>query len=104
MGNVITVILAILAILGYFLSYYFYVKEKIYKATENAVNTAEQDDKTATEKMELAVGQIYALVPVPLKPFLTKKVIEKIVQKAFDEIEEYAQKQVEKEKKKGENS
>lgn len=93
-----TIILALLAIAGYFLSYYFHVKAKIYAATENAVNNAEQADKTATEKMELAVNQIYELVPTALKPFITKAVIEKIVQAAFDKIEEYAEKQVEKRK------
>ncbi len=91
--NILTVIFAILAVAGIFLSYYFHVKAKIYSETENAVNNAEQDDKVAAEKMTLAVDQIYGIVPTVLKPLFTRKVIEKIVQKAFDRIEEYAKKQ-----------
>lgn len=93
MNTILTIIFAILAVLGVFLSYYFHVKAKVYAETENAVNNAEQDDKTAAEKMAFAVDQIYSIVPVALKPLFSKKLIEKIVQKAFDKIEEYAKKQ-----------
>lgn len=99
MEYVFTIIFAVLAVAGVFLSYYFHVKAKIYAETESAVNNAEQDDKTAAEKMELAVSQIYSIVPAVLKPFFSKNVIEGIVQAAFDKIEEYAEKQVKKEKK-----
>lgn len=100
--DILTIILAVLTVLTCFLSYYLHVKAKVYAETENAVNTAEQDDKTAAEKMALAVDQIYGIIPVALKPFFTRKIIEKIVQKAFDKIEEYATKQVNK-KRKGED-
>lgn len=93
MGNYLTIIFAILAAAGVFLSYYFQVKAKVYSETENAVNNAEQDDKAAAEKMELAVEHIYSVVPLAVKPFFSRKVIEKIVQKAFEAIEEYAKKQ-----------
>lgn len=97
--TIITIITTLLSIVGVFLSYYFSIKAKIHAATESAVNDAEQDDKTAVEKMNYAVEQIHSLVPTMLKPFFTKKVIQSIVQKAFDKIEEYAQKQVDKDRK-----
>ena len=93
MEYTMTIIFAALAVAGCFFSYYFHVKAKVYAETENAVNEAEQDDKTAEEKMAFAVNQIYAVVPATLKPLFTRKVIERIIQKAFDKIEEYAQKQ-----------
>ncbi len=93
MENYLTIIFAILAAAGVFLSYYFQVKAKIYSETENAVNNAEQDDKAAAEKMALAVNHIYSIIPAVAKPFFSRKVVEKIVQKAFDKIEEYAKKQ-----------
>lgn len=96
METVLTIIFAILAVLAVFVSYYFHVKAKIYAETENAVNNAEQDDKTAAEKMELAVNQIYSIIPAVAKPFIARNVIEGIVQAAFDKIEEYAKKQVNK--------
>ena len=97
--TIITIIMTVLSIVGVFLSYYFNIKAKIHAATAGAVDDAEQNDKTATEKMDYAVSQIYSLVPTVLKPFFTKKVIQSIVQKAFDKIEEYAQKQVDKDRK-----
>ena len=93
MENYLTIIFAILAAAGVFVSYYFSVKANIYAETENAVNNAEQDGKVAAEKMALAVDHIYSVVPAALKPAFTRKTIEKIVQKAFDKIEEYAKKQ-----------
>ena len=35
--NVLTIVFAILAVFGYFLSYFFSVKARIYSATEDAV-------------------------------------------------------------------
>lgn len=91
--TIFNVVFALLAVFFICLSYYFYIHAKINAATEDAVNNAEQDDKTATEKMSLAVDQIYSIVPIAFKPFITKKTIQAIVQKAFDSIEAYAEKQ-----------
>ena len=96
--TIFNVVLALLSVFFICLSYYFYIRAKINAATEDAVNNAEQDDKTEAEKMSLAVDQIYGIVPIVLKPFITRKVIQAIIQKAFDNIEAYAKKQV---KKKG---
>ena len=92
-ANILAIVFAVLAVLGIFVSYYFYIRSKVFAATEDAINNAEQEDKVAEEKMELAVNQIYGIVPAFLKPFLTKKMIERFVQMAFDRIEEYAKKQ-----------
>lgn len=92
-AKILTILFAILAVLGVFVSYYFYIRSKVFAATEDAVNNAEQDDKVAEEKMELAVNQIYSIVPAFLKPFFTKEAIKGIVQMAFDKIEAYAEKQ-----------
>lgn len=91
--TILNVVFALLAVFFICLSYYFYIRAKINAATEDAVNNAEQDDKTATEKMSLAVDQIYSIVPIAFKPFITKKTIQAIVQKAFDSIKAYAEKQ-----------
>lgn len=93
MENILTIVFAVLAAVGSCLTYYFHVKAKVYAETENAVNDAEQDDKTAAEKMQFAVDHIYSVIPAVLKPFFTRKVVERIIQKAFDKIEEYAKKQ-----------
>lgn len=97
---IINILLGILAIIVSFISWYFYVKSKIYKATEGAVNDAEQDGKTAEEKLSMAVEQVYSVIPAILKPIISKEVVRGIVQAAFDKIEAYAKKQVAKKGKK----
>lgn len=101
--KIFNVVFVLLAVFFICLSYYFYIRAKINAATEDAVNNAEQDDKTATEKMSLAVDQIYSIVPIAFKPFITKKAIQAIVQKAFDSIEAYAEKQKKKQDAKAKN-
>ncbi len=97
---IISIALTVFSIIVTFVSYYFYIRGKLHKAAAGAITNAEQDDKTGEEKLELAVEQVYSLIPISLKPFIHKKSVRKIVQAAFDKIEDYAQKQVEKAKKK----
>lgn len=97
---IINVVLTVLSVVVSFVGYYFYVKQRITKAATDAVNDAEQKDKTGEEKKEIAVTQVYALIPAIYKPIITRAVVEGIVQAAFDKIEEYAKKQADKKKTK----
>lgn len=101
MNEVYAILFSIFAIAGYFFAYYFHIKAEIYSETEKAVDKAEQSDKSASEKMDIAVEHIYTLVPASLKGLFPKKLIKRIVQRAFDSIENYARKQVEKRKGEG---
>lgn len=96
---IINLIFGVIAVVASFVGWYFYIKGKAYKAAEGAVDNAEQDGKTGAEKLEIATDQVYAIIPVVLKPFITKEIVRGIVQAAFDKIESYAKKQVEKNKK-----
>lgn len=97
-ANIINIVLAVLLFFVYLIGYYFYIRAKLLKAATGAINNAEQDDKTGEEKRAIAVEQIYALVPVFLRPLFSKNILEGIVQAAFDKIEDYAAKQVKKTK------
>lgn len=97
-AEIINVVLSVLSVVVSFVGYYFYVKQKIAKAATEAVNDAEQDGKTGEEKKEMAVTQVYALIPAIYKPFITRAVVEGLVQAAFDKIEDYAKKQLNKKK------
>lgn len=99
---IISLVLAGLALIVTFIGHYFYVRGKLHKAAAGAITNAEQDDKTGEEKLELAVDQVYGLVPASLKVFIHRSSVRKIVQAAFDKIEDYAKKQVEKKSKKKE--
>jgi hypothetical protein len=90
---IISVAFGIIALLSTFISYYFSVKEKIEKAASGAIDKAEETGGVGTEKFEIAVEQLKALIPTPVKPFIPDKLIRKIVQETFDNIESYAKKQ-----------
>lgn len=103
--TIITILLGILAVVVSFLSYYFYIKGKLYKAAEGAINDAEpdedpEDEKISAQKLDAATDQVYALIPAILKPIIKRDVVKGIVQAAFDRIEAYAKKQVSKNSKK----
>lgn len=94
LNDILTIVFAVLSLVGTFVSFYFKVKSDIIKAANDAINNAEVSNKTGEEKLAIAVAQVLALVPAILKPFLTESVVEKLVQMAFDKIEDYAKKQV----------
>jgi replicative DNA helicase len=88
----------ILAVVATFVAYYFKTKQAIIAAANGAINSAEDTEKAGKEKFEQAVNDIVALIPAVLKPFISRELVEVIVQKAFDEIDEFAEKQANKTK------
>lgn len=95
------VLIAILLIAILVVSYYFDVKRKIQEEVNGYIDAAESTGEDGGRKMEMVVDKIYySLVPAVFRPLLSKAVIQNIVQAAFDKIEDYAKKQVEKEKSK----
>lgn len=93
---ILTVAFAILTIVGIFVSYYFYVKNKITKAIAGEIDSAEVDDVEGPKKKAEVIAQLQTLIPAVLKPFITYNMLDKLVQTVFDGIERYAKKQVEK--------
>jgi hypothetical protein len=93
---IFSIVMGVLTIIGGGLSLYFNVKSKILDAANSAVNTAEDSDKVKEEKMALAISEVKKLIPAAARPFFTDRMIETIIQKAFDGIEAYAEKQAKK--------
>lgn len=91
---ILTIAGGLLSLAATLLSYYFAIKNSLRDAAESAINSAEELDKIGEEKMALAVEQVYALVPDIAKPFFSKATIQVMVQLVFDQMEEYAKKQV----------
>lgn len=77
-------------------SYYVTIKKKITQEALGAINSAEDTDKIGAEKMADAVEEVYAIIPAVAKPFVSRKLIETIIQSVFDKVEEYAEKQANK--------
>lgn len=93
----LTVLASICTVVALFISYYFYIKRKIEAEVPGAINGAEDTGMSGAEKFTEAVDTIYALIPVAVRPFITRSLVETLVQEVFDKMEEYARKQVDKE-------
>ena len=95
-GEILSIVFAVLTVAGGFVSYYFYIRNKIQKQIAAEIENAEDEDTVGAEKMAQVVATLKKLVPIILKPFITDSLIESLVQAAFNAIEAYAKKQVEK--------
>lgn len=100
---ILTIVFAILTVVGIGFSYYFYIKSKINAAIAGKIDEAEIDGKVGEEKKAEVIAQLQKLIPTILKPFITPAMLDALVQAAFDKIEEYAKKQVEKGRQEGGN-
>ena len=83
-----------------FLVTYFKQRAKLVENAKYAINSAEKQYESYTkagfQKFEYAVDMLTNLVPAPLKPFITREFIGDVVQKAFDGMQAYANKQLDK--------
>lgn len=92
---ILNILIAIGSITLAGIAFYLDTKKKIQEQVNGEIDAAEDTDKKDKEKMAYVVDNIYNnLVPRILRPILNKKAIEKIVQAAFDKIEDYARKQI----------
>ena len=93
---ILNIVLAVLSIGLALLSYYFDTKRKLVEHVNGEISNAENTDKKNAEKMAFVVEQLKKIVPKFMRFLFTDKALEKIVQNAFDKIEEYAKKQTKK--------
>lgn len=91
--------IVILVVAGYFIEY-FKKRSQLVAAAEEVINTAEDHYKEYTNagsaKMQLAVDLLYERVPVPLRPLITREFLQGMIQKAFDGIVNFMDKQIDK--------
>ena len=99
-ANWYSILTTILWVVFGFLVTYFKEKTKLVEHAKYAINSAEKQyelyTKVGYQKFEYAVDMLANLVPAPLKIFITRELIGEIVQKAFDGMEAYAKKQLDK--------
>ena len=97
--TIIRISVPILTLIFGALSAYFRARDKLRDSSIKYIAEAEELYKDSTkagkEKFSWVVDALYDLIPAPLKMFITKKCIEKIVQSSFDAIEDYAKMQFE---------
>ena len=62
----------------------------VAKLIDEAEHVYEDVSKSGGEKFEWVVTALYSMVPAVLKPFITRQVLENLVQSTFDAMEQYA--------------
>ena len=68
-----------------------------YPPTRAGAEQAYQDTaKAGGQKMEWVVDYLYTLVPVMIKPFISRDMVQKLVQAAFDAMKKFADSQLDK--------
>ena len=92
-NEILNIVLVLIGVVITFVTYYFKVKNKLQDAVNGSINNAEQEGVSGEDKMNQVVNDLYSLVPIAYRTIFTKDFIQKLVQKAFDKIEEYAKKQ-----------
>ena len=92
-NEILNIVLVLIGVVITFVTYYFKVKNKLQDAVNGSINDAEQEGVSGEDKMNQVVNDLYSLVPIAYKGIFNKEFIQKLVQKAFDKIEEYANKQ-----------
>ena len=81
---------------------YTYVSTKINISSKIAAVIARAEDKytdaqkSGSEKMEYAIDLLYTYVPIWIRPILTKEVLKSLIQTGFDEVQKYANAQLDK--------
>jgi len=93
---VLDIILGVISLIAMFISYYFYIKCMLNDAACDAIDNAEATGGKGAEKFCFACELLKSLIPMAMKPFISDKMIEMIVQSTFDSIESYAKKQTKK--------
>ena len=97
---ILTIVSSILTIIATILGYYQHIKKRLEQQALDAINKAEETDKIGTEKMQDAIKMVYDMIPAVARPFISEKMVEMVIQGVFDKVEDYARKQLEKEKTK----
>lgn len=94
------IIMTVLALIFGGLSLYLSGKKNVIDAVTGFIDEAEEIYKDSTkaggEKFGWVVDRVMSIVPVALKPFITRELVSTVVQKVFDIMESYAKKQLDK--------
>lgn len=90
----INIIFPIISFVVILLGYYFKLKNELEKIALGAINKAEDLDLIGEEKFKIAVSIVQDAIPKPWKTIFNQEAVETLVQVIFDEVQEFAKKQV----------
>ena len=66
----------------------------VAKLIDEAENVYKDASQAGGEKFEWVTTALYGMVPALLKPFITRQVLENLVQSTFDAMQQYAATQI----------
>lgn len=93
---ILTIVSSVIAVAAAILGYYQHIKKRIEQEALDAINKVEETDKIGAEKMQDAIKMVYGMIPAVAKPFISEEMVELVIQRVFDKVEDYARKQLEK--------
>ena len=93
---ILTIVSSVITVAAAILGYYQHIKKRIEQEALDAINKAEETDKIGAEKMQDAIKMVYGMIPAVAKPFISEEMVELVIQRVFDKVEDYARKQIEK--------
>lgn len=98
--NLYSIVTTVLMVVFGFLCSYIRTKTSLIDKAGDFINKAEEDYKDVSKagmmKHEAVVEWLYSLVPAPMKIFITRQMIAEITQTAFDQMADFATKQLDK--------
>ncbi|MCL2797497.1 MAG: hypothetical protein FWD58_05545 [Firmicutes bacterium] len=95
-ADIVAIVLGVASLAGTFVSHYFYIREQLHKSVGGVIDSAESIFTEGKEKFDFAVERLMTLVPMLFRPFIRRAWVECLVQFAFNKIENYAKKQIDK--------
>lgn len=82
------------------LAVYFQTNTKLKSFVNDYIVRAEEYYKSATKaggmKMEFVIDKLYELIPIYMKSFFPRELVQAIVQNAFDAVQDYAKQALDK--------
>lgn len=72
------------------------IQERVNSYIDDAEDAYADITKAGGQKREWVIDRLYELIPIGLKPFFSRELLEEIVQNAFDAIQSFASKQIDK--------
>lgn len=74
-------------------SYYLVIRKAITDESLRAIVSVEDLDVIGEEKMAIAVEAVYSILPAIARVFISRKMLEIIIQSIFDQVKAFAEKQ-----------
>lgn len=98
--NIYSIVMTVFMVVFGFLYSYIKTKTNLISKAGDFINKAEEDYKSVSKagniKFEYVTGVLYESIPTPMKMFITKPMVDEITQKVFDQIADFATKQLDK--------